>query len=255
MDKNDIRRSFSKASVSYDEFANLQRKVGLNLLEMLGNQIPTGVVLDLGCGTGFLTKELSRIAGGKTIIAMDIAVPMLEIARGKSGCCFFCADIERLPVGSESVDWIFSNLALQWCIDLPEVFFQFQRVLKPGGQFFFSTFGSRTFQELKQAWALVDNFSHVNHFYSIEDIRRFMEQAGLVICKIEKINLQSFYPDVITLMKEIKGIGAHNITQNRNRNLTGKKQLNDLISAYEKFRVNDKIAATFEVINVAGKLA
>ncbi len=255
MDKKDIRRSFSKASISYDEFAQLQRSAGLNLLKMLGSNNPAGVVLDLGCGTGFLTKELSRIVKGGAVIAMDIAVPMLEVARNKNECGFFCADIEKLPVKSGVVDYIFSNFALQWCMDLLTVFFQFRRVMKPDGQVFFSTFGPQTFQELKYAWAQVDSYSHVNAFYSAVDIQNFMEQAGLEICKIERITHQSYYPDVITLMKEIKGIGAHNMTQNRNKNITSKKQLNDLITAYEKYRINDKIPATYEVIYVTGKLA
>ncbi len=255
MEKSNIQRSFARASVSYDEFANLQRKVGLNLLEMLAGQIPAGVILDLGCGTGFLTRELSRIVDHNKIIAMDLAFPMLEVAREKHGNQFFCADIERLPVRSEAIDWIFSNLALQWCVDLQKVFSQFRSVLKPGGQFFFSTFGPQTFQELKQSWAMVDDYSHVNHFYSVEQIQRFMGQAGLTTCQIECINQQSYYSNVVTLMKEIKGIGAHNMTQNRNRNITSKRQLHDLVAAYEKFRINGKICATFEIIYVAGKVA
>jgi malonyl-CoA O-methyltransferase len=255
MDKKDIRRSFAKASVSYDEFAKLQRNVGLNLLKMLENQIPAGVVLDLGCGTGFLTRELSRIADDGIIIAMDIAIPMLERARKKNKGGFFCGDIEKLPVGSGLIDCIFSNFALQWCVDLLTVFSQFRKVLKPDGQFFFSTFGPQTFWELKHAWAQVDDYSHVNHFYSVEEIQKFMRRAGLEVCKISNFNRQSYYPDVMTLMKEIKAIGAHNMTQNRNKNITSKKQLNELITAYEKFRINDKIPATYEVINIAGKLA
>lgn len=253
LDKSNIIRSFAKASVSYDEFATLQRTVGSALLTMLDATKPSGVILELGCGTGFLTQRLNQIDGDKSIVAMDIALPMLEVANRKSDSHFFCADIESLPVNTGTIDWIFSNLALQWCTDLPAVFSEFRRVLKPDGQFLFSTFGSSTFQELKQAWAVVDDYSHVNDFFSMNQIHKSLELAGFTGLQIKNCKERSFYPDVLTLMREIKGIGAHNVTQNRKKNLTTRKQLNHLITAYEKFRVNDFLPATYDVIYAAGK--
>ena len=254
LDKISVKRSFAKASDSYDALAELQRHIGSGMLRQLDNSKLSGTILELGCGTGFMSRELDRYSGDKLIIAMDIAMPMLQVARRKCEVQLFCADIETLPVKDNSIDWIFSNLALQWCPDLQGVFSHFRRVLKPGGRFLFSTFGPQTLQELKQSWAKVDNYSHVNNFYSIPQLRRFLLQAGLQNIQIENWQNKSEYKDVMELMKQMKGIGAHNVTRGRNRGVTTKAHLHKLISVYEELRVNGCLPATFDVIYVAGKL-
>ncbi len=61
LDKTRIRRSFAAASGTYDSVAQLQRNVGKELLRLVGVESLTGTLLDLGCGTGFLTSEMLRL--------------------------------------------------------------------------------------------------------------------------------------------------------------------------------------------------
>jgi malonyl-CoA O-methyltransferase len=253
LDKINVKRSFAKASNTYDALAELQRNIGLKMLKQHNITELSGVILDLGCGTGFLTRELQQCTGDKTIIAMDNAMPMLQVARSKCNVGFSCADIESLPVLDDSIDWIFSNLALQWCFDLQGVFENFKRVLKPGGRLIFSTFGPQTLYELKQAWAKVDNYSHVNDFYSVQQLRYFMKQVGLQNIQFENYQLKSKYPNIMALMKELKGIGAHNVTINRNRGFSTSTHLQNMISAYEVSRENGYLPATFDVIYISGR--
>ena len=253
LDKINVKRSFAKASNTYDALAELQRNIGLKMLKQHDITELSGIILDLGCGTGFLTRELQQYPGDKTIIAMDNAMPMLQAAKRKCNVGFSCADIESLPVLDAGIDWIFSNLALQWCTDLPEVFENFKRVLKLDGRLIFSTFGPKTLQELKQAWAMVDNYSHVNDFYSVQQLRDFMQQAGLQNIQIENYQHKSEYSNVMALMKELKGIGAHNVTANRNRGFSTSAHLQNMTSAYEAFRENGYLPATFDVINVSAR--
>ncbi len=252
LDKINIKRSFAKASDSYDALAGLQREIGLTLLRQHKVAELSGVVLDLGCGTGFLTRELQLFSGDKTIIAMDIAMPMLQAARSKCDVAFSCVDIESLPVQDKSIDWIFSNLAFQWCTDLVGVFENFKRVLKPGGSLVFSSFGPQTLRELKWAWAKVDDYSHVNNFFSVQQLREFMQQAGLQNIQIENSRHKSEYSNVMALMKELKGIGAHNVTVNRKKGFTTKTQWKNMNVAYESLMENGYLPATFDVIYVSG---
>ena len=69
LDKSGIKRSFAAASATYDSVAALQRTVGLELLHSIDASRLTGTLLDLGCGTGFLTGELLAHAGHETDIA------------------------------------------------------------------------------------------------------------------------------------------------------------------------------------------
>ena len=57
------------------------------------------------------------------------------------------------------------------------------------------------------------------------------------------------YPDVLALMRELKAIGAHNVTAGRARGLTGRKRLIAMTQAYETLRQGGKLPATYEVIH------
>ncbi|MGZ5006436.1 MAG: malonyl-ACP O-methyltransferase BioC [Methylobacter sp.] len=252
LDKTKIRQSFAAASVTYDGVAELQRTVGQVLLDTCNINSMTGTLLDLGCGTGFLINELLRHA--QPIIALDIALPMLQVTRTKLGYTstvdYICADAEQLPLVEKAVDHVFSNLALQWCVNLEAVFSDIKRVIKPGGQLFFSTFGPQTLQELKAAWASVDDYSHVNDFYTEQQLRHFLQLAGFAEITIESNVYISRYDSVLALMKELKHIGAHNVLAGRNKNITTKSQMQRMIAAYEQCRTDGLIPATFEVIMV-----
>ncbi len=255
IDKNKVRQSFSSAANSYDELATLQRKVGLKLLQQLSIENTCQQVVDIGCGTGFLTQQLLERDYFKQILAVDISLAMVEYTRiklaGNAKVKYICADAETLPFINHSADMIISNLALQWCQNLTAVFKSFNQALKQQGQLHFATFGPKTLQELKQAWATVDEYTHVNEFYSADEVDDFLEQAGFKDIKVVTQCYQSSYPTVIALMRELKGIGAHNVLSRRNRKTTTKTQMQAMISAYEKNRQQKGILATYEILFVS----
>lgn len=264
LDKAKIKQSFGAAAARYDGVAQLQRAVGKDLLDFAGSVRLSGTILDLGCGTGFLTGELwSRQSETETIIALDLAYTMLQMTRCKLSpsipdrnqrkLACLCADAESLPVADHSLDGLFSNLALQWCNSFEKVLYDFKRILKPGSPLVFSTFGADTLRELKSAWASVDAYSHVNEFHDPSEIRRLLEQAGFTDLKIASRLHLSHYESVHALMKELKQIGAHNVNSGRNRRFTTKTQMQGMIKAYEPYRVEGRIPASFEIIQVAAR--
>ena len=252
LDKTRVRRSFGAASRSYDRAAHLQRAVGRGLLVQGRAFGLYGTVLDLGCGTGFLTGELLKSETVAHVLALDIAMPMLQRARHKlvhyDRVSYLCADAERLTLMPASVDRIFSNLALQWCRDLPSVFKGCRNALKSDGVLVVSTFGPRTLWELKQAWAAVDGYRHVNEFFSEDELTRFITEAGLSVMRLETRCYRPVYASVLALMQELKTIGAGNASVGRNKTVTTKNRLQRMISAYPA--ATGGIAATFEVMTV-----
>ncbi|MDP1771600.1 MAG: malonyl-ACP O-methyltransferase BioC [Methylobacter sp.] len=261
LDKAKIKQSFAAASVTYDGVAALQRTVGNALLNTINAESLTGTLLDLGCGTGFLTANLVGSWGNGTqsvpymnAIALDIALPMVQVTRAKlvdaPNVNYVCADAEQLPLAGQIVDGVFSNLALQWCVNLEGVFTDIKRVMKPDGRLVFSTFGPQTLQELKSAWADVDDFNHVNDFYGEQQLRHFLQLAGYTEIAIETKIYLSSYDSVLALMKELKHIGAHNVIAGRNKSITSKSQMQRMIAAYEQHRTGDLIPATFEVMMI-----
>jgi len=261
LDKAKIRQSFSAASHTYDHYAELQREVAKALLASFSDVTVKGILLDLGCGTGFLTAELLDSAPHsdfKAIVALDIAMPMLQTARSKLAeqkkARYICADAERLPIAGQSVDAVFSSLALQWCRNPESFFADIRRIIKPGGRLVFSTFGPETLQELKNAWAEVDSYCHVNEFYSEEQLIQFLQGAGFEDLQIIRKNYRPSYASVMDLMKELKSIGAHNVMLGRNRKMTTKTQMQQMIAAYEKHRIGNRFSATFSAILVSAKV-
>lgn len=252
-EKARIRHSFAAASATYDGAAELQRTVGKVLLAGTNAEKLAGTVLDLGCGTGFLTGELLSTKSQnppQSVIAVDIAFGMLEATRCKlaahNNVRYICADAEQLPIAASTVDVVVSNLALQWCRNLTAVFSELKRALKPGGQLVFSTFGPHTLKELKAAWAEVDDYNHVNEFYGVADIKYFLQQTGFRQVRIECNTHLSKYDSVLALMRELKAIGAQNVIGERNKAVTTQTQLQRMIKAYDLHRLEGMIPATFE---------
>lgn len=254
LNKGCVRRSFAAASNTYDGVAALQRQIGEQLLAKHLPSVLSGTVVDIGCGTGFLTARLARCVGYRQLIALDLALPMLQVTRIKlieyEAVAYLGADTECLPLRSAGVDWFFSNLALQWSRDLPSLSAELLRTLKPGGRLAFSTFGPQTLHELKNAWAQVDVYTHVNEFYSREELQAALQQAGFSAVSISTQACVYRYASPLALMRELKGMGAHNVSDGRKRGITTKTQLQTMIAAYEKLRDQDSLPATFEVFYV-----
>jgi malonyl-CoA O-methyltransferase len=265
LDRPAIRSSFDRASAHYEAAAVLQSRVNKELIERLELfKFEPRVVLDLGAGTGRGTGELKRRYRRALVVALDMAPGMLREARRHQH--FFrrfervCADALRLPFADASLDVVFSSLMLQWCDPLDLAFSEVRRVLKPEGFFAFTTFGPDTLRELRAAWAEADGYNHVNQFTDMHDVGEALVRAGLKEPVLDVDRIQLTYSDVIGLMKDLKTIGAHNVTAGRSRGLTGRARLKRVEVAYESFRRDGRLPATYEVVygaawGTAGRIA
>jgi malonyl-CoA O-methyltransferase len=253
LDKAGVRAAFDRASATYEAAAVLQSRVADELLSRLEPfDLSPQVILDLGAGTGRAAAELKRRYRSGTVIALDLAPRMLrEAARHQRFFRRFervCGDAARLPLEAASVDIVFSNLMLQWCDPLDDALAEASRVLKPQGLFLFSTFGPDTLQELRSAWAEADSHNHVNRFLDMHDIGDALVRAGLQEPVLDVDRLQLTYSDVLTLMRDLKSIGARNETAGRPRSLLGRGHLQRVLTAYESFRKDGRLPATYEIV-------
>jgi malonyl-CoA O-methyltransferase len=130
---------------------------------------------------------------------------------------------------------------------LDAVFADVHRVLNAEGLLMFSTLGPDTLKELRVA-SSADGNVHVNRFLDMHDIGDALVRAGFAdpVLDVERVVLT--YDDVISVMRDLKSIGAHNATDGRVRGLQGRKFLQNLTQQYEQFRKDGKLPATFEVI-------
>ncbi len=252
--KQAVAQSFSRAASTYDSVADLQRKVGENLLNQLP-ETPGAIILDLGCGTGFFVPHLQQKVVDGFVAGVDIAEGMAHFAVNKNDdFSAVCGDAEDLPFLEESIDVVFSSLAIQWCENINALFTEMYRVLKPGGRFIFSTLGPNTLCELRQAWEQVDNYTHVNQFADKHVVEQAVSHAGFIEndqgnaawLKEESMTLE--YQTLKQLTAELKSLGAHNVNKGRPVGLMGKKRLQQFIEGYELQRnKNGKLPASYQV--------
>ena len=253
IDKALVQQSFDLASTSYHQFTGLQRLIGDRLIEQRKESVSEALtVLDVGSGTGYLTRKLSQTKGVEHLYALDISTAMLSQTKlntkGLNLTARICADAEQLPLQSASVDAVYSNLAYQWCSELQQAFDESNRVLRQQGVFAFSTFGEKTLFELKNAWRSVDQAVHVNTFIDQQTIERYVEKAGfseIVVCSEDIV---MHYQTPLQLMLELKGMGAHNINPGRNVGLTGVRGFKGMMQTYESTRTEKGIPATFQAV-------
>jgi len=249
IDKMAIARSFGQAAQSYDAAAHFQRWAGNTLLEKLGDGTYRKV-LDLGTGTGYFLPALEGRFRAEHLVGLDLSEGMLRFARTnhKDQMGLLAGDAENLPLKDASFDLVFSSLAIQWCENLPKLFQEVRRVLKPGGVFAFSTLLDGSLYELKTAWSEVDSAQHVNEFFDIKYYRESARKAGFDDCAMEQIAHSLRYTSALALAKELKDLGAHNVTDKRPKALTGRARLKAFVAAYEQFRdQSGSLPATYQV--------
>ena len=256
-DKLKMRQSFERAAAHYDAAAILQQEISKRLLERLDYiKLQPARVLDVGAGTGISLTGLRQQYPVAQIYALDIARAMLLEARKKQGWLqrmrrpiqFITADAEKLPLADASVDLLFSNLTLQWCLDLEQTFGEFRRVLKPGGLLMFTTFGPDTLKELRSCWSQVDGYTHVNNFIDMHVVGDALVRSRFAEPVMDMELVTMTYSDVPSIMRDLKTIGAHNVTRGRARSLTGKGKMQQLVASYEQFRNNGVLPVSYEVV-------
>lgn len=152
-----IADAFSSAAPSYDDAAVVQREVARRLAERIITMAPPNPrVLEVGCGTGFLSRLLlDTIPGGQWLLT-DLAPAMVERARSQCGhdprVRFAVMDGEH-PNQQGPFDLIVSSLAVQWFGDMGAGLQRLYALLAPGGRLMLTTLGDGTFPEWRQAHA------------------------------------------------------------------------------------------------------
>lgn len=139
---NPIIETYSRLARQYDDDSNLQSCWGRATEKALRSLLikdDYDVVLDVGCGTGrALLRLASNSRPGVRFIGIDPARNMrhraLERTKHHPGIKIQDGSLEKIPLESGSVDYLYSLFAFHWVTDLDAAVEEISRVLKPTGE-------------------------------------------------------------------------------------------------------------------------
>lgn len=201
--KAKVANSFSQAAATYDSSARIQAETAkLLAARVLGEDIKAHPsVLEIGCGTGFLTQQLRPALGGEWLLT-DIAPSMLERARtrfGDDGINYRVMDGEAPNVGEMRFNLIVSSLAVQWFVKPVESLRRLTTLLAPGGLLACATLGPGSFSEWREA--------HAEAGVSC-GIPPYPEAAAFQGFRSESQGLLDHHVDGRAFLRHLKDIGA-----------------------------------------------
>lgn len=249
LDINRIRYSFTKAAALYEKNAFLQRRIGSDLISRIRNKaISPEKILDIGMGTGWLTDELSKVYKSD-VFGIDSAWGMVRRAKLNPDLKVVLADARGLPFKDKTFDLIVSNLTFQWVYDLDVAFPESFRVLRPEAFFYFTGFGKETLKELRLSFNSILGREYFSSRFGLPEedkISLALKQAGFKNIYLNKKIYCEHFPDLFSLMRWLKIIGANCL--NRPRFISRKifYRVNDFYQS--NFRDNGSIIASFDCI-------
>lgn len=252
--KNEISKAFNKHAAEYELVAKVQQEIGERLFERLQYlKISPQRILDLGCGPGAFSRELTRMYPKAQIVGLDLAQAMLVQAKKKQSWrrkwSLVTADMKHMPFPSGGFDLVFANQVIHWGSPLARVFREINRVMNVNACFMFTTLGPDTFKELKTAWLGINQFEHVNEFVDMHDIGDGLMAEHFLEPVMDMELLAVHYETLPELLKALKTQGVRNINPQRNQGLTGKKAWQQFEMNYADLQTDKgKYPLTYEVV-------
>lgn len=245
INKSRVASQFSRAAARYDEAAQVQIDIASDALQLLGNRVPR--ILDIGCGTGRVTRQLLGFAD--TIHAIDLAPGMIDFARQHNGAGveYLTGDAENLPFSQHSFDSVFSTMALQWCSSVESVMEEIYRVLSPNGNAVLAIMSAGSMFELERSWRQIDCHSHVNRFRDKNTLAMVAQQSGFEV-EISEKSYVTWHENVRSLLASIKSIGANVVNETGNKHPLKKSSLSALQQRYsDNFAQATLLPLTYKV--------
>ncbi len=250
--KPSIRRNFARRA---DAHARVQRYMAGELLARCQPALAAAErILEVGCGTGHLTRELRRRNPRAWLLAVDLDPGLLARARARlgddPGVAWLAADAEELTRGRFHL--IVANSVFQWFARPAETLRNYLSLLAPGGCLAFSAMGPGTFRELKLAWQEAARDLGLESwprpaaadFLDWQAWADLLEQGGYREVRLAQAPVVASYPSVQELLKSIQGTGAVNPAPRP----FSPRLYRRLLAAYQGTFGNGSVPATYDLI-------
>jgi malonyl-CoA O-methyltransferase len=229
LDRASVRRQFDRRAAAPDPADWLHREIERRMLERLEwVRLAPARVLDVGCGLGEGVRRLrGRFPAAQTIgvelsprraaaaAALDRpgpgrwarALARRLTGRGEASPApplgrYVAADAHALPLATDSIDLVWSNLAFHWFDDVPAAIAEWYRVLRPGGLLTFSAFGVETLAGLRAVGLRLPALP------DLHDVGDALLGAGFAEPVMDGERLTVTWTDPLALLADLRALGG-----------------------------------------------
>lgn len=250
INKDKLKRRFSRQAKTYDKYARVQKQMGDHLMTFTKDKQPHHI-LEIGSGTGYVTRQLVQAFPKATITAVDLAPGMVKLAQKNMphpGLDFICGDIETMDF-DKTFDLIISNATFQWFNQPRQTLEKLHRLLTKDGSLCFSTFGKETFYELHETYQTLSQDHRPGQAFMT------MAQVNNLLQDIFTDHVPHSYEDqyvelfdsCLCFFESIKKIGANNASSKSS--VKDPQFLNRVMAHYEShYRIENKVKATYHAL-------
>jgi len=245
-------RALERAAPVYDDAALLAHEVRGRMLERLElMRVDPARILVVDGRAGADQRALRRALPRAETVLLDPSPAMVRQARRRRiwrrRQRFAVAWASALPLPSGSAGLLWSNLGLPWVTDLDRCLREIHRVLAAEGLLLFSSLGPDTLAELREAWIRVIGREPAwPPYLDMHDVGDALSRAGLEGVVMENEVLTVTYPDLPSLLRDLRRTGTGALLADRRRGLLTPRRLRALEEALP--REEGRIPARFEVV-------
>lgn len=196
------------------------------------------LALDVGAGAGHIYRAICAedaiigqggIGGVRKLVQLDSAQEMLQrdaehTFDGMERCDMYrlnADEEDKLPFPDGTFDLVISSGSLHWVNNLPSLFTEIHRVLKPDGCFMFAMIGGTTLPELRVSMVLAEQereggvSPHVGPFIALSDLGSLLQRSGFALPTLDTDTLQLAFPNAAVLMEHLQRMGEGNASLSR----------------------------------------
>jgi malonyl-CoA O-methyltransferase len=242
------RRAFDRA-LQFESACFIHDEARARLLARLDVvRLAPAVAVDLGCATGRGAAALAARYPTARVLGIDSSRGMLRTAAASAdeAVRLVAGDATALPLRAASVELVLANLVLPSC--RPErLFAEAARVPTDGGALMFATLGPDSLQEVRAAFAAVDDRIHVHAAFDMHDLGDLAMAAGLAEPVLDVDRIEVTYADVAGLVRDLRAVGAINVAGGRRRTLTGRRRWGRFVERLPR-NIDGRFSVTVELI-------
>lgn len=242
-----VIQAFNAGAKNYHQLAQVQQRIADGFFEWM--QLPPAVdtILDVGCGSGFLTQRIMQQFPQATVFALDAAPEMLKWLDSMR-LQPLCADFDAIPLEDESCDVICSSLSLQWSRHPQQTLAEWLRVLKKGGRLYFATLLTGTLVQWDECWQALGDEKRSNHLLSLQQLQATALPTDCEWVRVSTETVTHYYPTVQEALASVREIGAGKRLHSAKIGLMGRQKWQSFLAAYENRRTECGLPLSYEVM-------